>query len=150
MKSFRHAWDGVIHAVKTERNMRIHLAAAFYAFLLGHMFGFTRSELALVALACGLVIGAELINTALERLCDGLEPGHSPVIKTVKDLAAGAVLVCAIAAVGLFAALLWRNEWRWIQDTSFYIGAAALPFWGVFVFWFGRKKHGTEFKNNMD
>ena len=141
MKSFRHAWDGIVYAVKTERNMRIHLAAAFYAFLLGRIFGFGRSELALAALACGLVIGAELINTALERLCDGLEPGHSPVVKLVKDLAAGAVLVCAAAAAGLFAVLLWRADgWRLPRHDLLYTGVAALPFWCAFIVWFGRKK----------
>jgi undecaprenol kinase/diacylglycerol kinase (ATP) len=123
--------------------MRIHLAAVYYIILVCILFGFAAYETALAALACGLVIGAELLNTALERLCDGLEPGRSPLVKTVKDLAAGAVLVCAAAAVTVAAALLWRRGGflpDLLRHPAVWAGAAAAPFWFWFVFGFGGKK----------
>jgi diacylglycerol kinase (ATP) len=53
-----------------------------------------------------MVLGAELINTALERVLDRLHPDHHPVVKIAKDCAAGAVLVSSVAALGVFVALL--------------------------------------------
>jgi diacylglycerol kinase len=149
MKSFVHAWRGIVHSVKTERNVRIHLAAAYYVVIAGLLIDFYLWEWALVALACGLVLGAELLNTALERLCDGLEPGHSSVVKSVKDLTAGAVLVCAIvaAAVAVFLFVDHRDSfWQWVYpqdllgEPVFWAGLIPLPLWFVFVFFLGRKK----------
>jgi diacylglycerol kinase len=144
MKSFIHAFRGIAHAVKHERNMRFHLAAVFYIVIAGLYIHFDPVEWALVALACGLVLGAELLNTALERLCDGLEPGRSSVVKTVKDLASGAVLACAAAAACIAVFLFWPNislllAWNALT-LECWIAIAALPFWVWFVFWFGRKK----------
>ena len=141
MRSFRHAWDGLVYAVKTERHMRVHFAAVFYIVLAGLFLDFDHAEWGLTALACGLVTGAELINTALERLCDGLEPGHSPVVKIVKDLAAGAVLVCAAAALCIGVFLLWGRSF-WPPSFEHYTGAAALPFWVWFIWIWRRKDNG--------
>jgi diacylglycerol kinase len=105
MKSFVNAFRGIAHALKTERNMRIHAAALFFVIFAGIIAGLNALEWGLIALACGMVFGAELINTALERLCDGLEPGRSTVVKNVKDLAAGAVLICAAAAICIAVAV---------------------------------------------
>jgi diacylglycerol kinase len=151
MKSFLHAFRGICHAVKTERNFRIHLAAVYYVVIFGIESFFYITDWALIALACGLVIGAELINTALERLCDGLEPGRSPVVKTVKDLAAGAVLVCAAAAAGIAVFVFWWPVSYFIKYWDFsdflyhfqyvlFLAIAALPFWVWFIFLFGVKK----------
>jgi diacylglycerol kinase len=141
MKSFINAFNGIIHALKTERNMRIHLAALFYVILAGIFFHLHPRDWALIALACGLVFGAELINTALERLCDGLEPGHSSVVKSVKDLAAGAVLICAVVAVGVAVFVVWGGvyyydgaEWsHFAGSPQFRVGVAALPLWVLYI-----------------
>jgi diacylglycerol kinase len=146
MRSFLFAFAGIWHAVRTERNFRIHIAAVFYVVIAGVLLYFNAVEWMAVALVCGLIAGAELVNTALERLCDGLEPGNSAVVKVVKDLAAGAVLVCAVA-VSVVAVILAWEVWQWgvaFEDfparPAFWAGAAALPFWLWFVFGFGRKK----------
>ena len=146
MKSFVYAFRGIGHAIKTERHVRVHLAAVFYVALTAILYGdsLRYTDWALLALACGLVIGAELFNTAIERLCDGLEPGHSPVVKVVKDLAAGAVLICAIAAVAIAAAVFWYgpslNREGLTEHPVFWVGIGALPLWGAFIVWFGGKK----------
>ncbi len=62
---------------------------------------------ALLLLNCGLVLAAELLNTALEHALDHLHPEIHPAIKVSKDCAAGAVLVFSLSAVGTFLAFLW-------------------------------------------
>ena len=62
---------------------------------------------ALLLMNCGLVLAAELINTALEQTLDHLHPEIHPAIKVAKDCAAGAVLIFSLSAVGTFLAFLW-------------------------------------------
>ena len=145
MKMFAHAFRGIWTAVKTERNVRIHLAAVFYVVICGLSLEFISLDWALAGLACGLVIGAELFNAAIERLCDVVEPEKSPAIKAIKDIAAGAVLVCAIAAIAVaghvfLGRILYMGFPLQMNWLVFWIGVAALPFWVWFVFWFGKKK----------
>jgi len=130
--------------------MRIHFAAVFYAVIAGIILEIQPYEWGLIALVCGLVIGAELINTALERLCDGCEPCQSSVIKAVKDLAAGAVLICALAAVGVAFLILFEPIHFYLtyygpellpEEPAFWVGIGALPLWVLFIV-FGKKKKG--------
>lgn len=100
-KSFRHAFDGLISAIKTERNFRIHICMMLYviAFSLIGRVGF---QTFLKFLICfGVVFSAELINTAIELLCDTITTEYNENIKKIKDTSAGAVLVAA-----LFSAIL--------------------------------------------
>ena len=149
MKSFVNAFRGIGYALLTERNIRIHFAAVFYAVITGIILEIELHEWGLIALVCGLVIGAELLNTALERLCDGPEPEHSPVIKCVKDLAAGAVFICALAAVGVAALILLEPIHFYLvcygpellpEEPAFWVGVIALPLWVLFIVFGGRKK----------
>ena len=66
---------------------------------------------ALLLLNCGLVLAAELFNTALEHLIDLLHPGLHPSIKIAKDCAAGAVLILSISAACIFVAFLIETAW---------------------------------------
>jgi diacylglycerol kinase len=125
--------------------VRIHIAAVFYVVIAGVLLYFNIEEWTAVALACGMVIGAELFNTAMEHLCNGLKPGQSNVVKTVKDMAAGAVLICAMAAATVAVIVLWEI-WHWgpspeslAERPAFWTGVTALPFWLGFIFWGGRK-----------
>lgn len=108
MKSFSHAFRGLITAIKSERNVKIHLAVTVVVFAAAYFFKVEAWAWAVLAVTCALVITAELFNTALERLCDKVEPNLCPVIKEVKDIAAGAVLVCAIASVVVGNVIFWR------------------------------------------
>lgn len=65
----------------------------------GFGFGITRGEWTAIVICIGLVIAAELFNSAIERLVDLVSPQRHPVAGQVKDIAAGAVLVCALAAI---------------------------------------------------
>ena len=78
--------------------MKFHAVAAVCVVVAGFGLQISPKEWAAVLLCCGLVISAEMVNTAIEKLCDVVEPNLNEKIRAIKDMAAGAVLVCAIAA----------------------------------------------------
>lgn len=98
-KAFVYAWQGILHAVKTQRNFRFHIAAAVYVTVFSFFYGFTRNEYVLLMLTFSTVISAELINTAIEAAVDLCSPEKNKLAKIAKDAAAGAVLVTAFFAV---------------------------------------------------
>ena len=109
-KSFYYAFRGIFNAIKTERNLRVHLTCLVYMFsILGltDWFVLSRTDWAVLAVASALVIGAELVNTAIENAVDLVTKEYNEYAKRAKDAASGAVLVCAIGAVaaGLFILL---------------------------------------------
>jgi len=100
-RSFGFAARG-LWVARTGRNLRIHLIAAAAVLFLVVAYGLTGSQLGLVIVSVTAVISAELMNTAIERLCDFVAELHGigtdPRIRDIKDLAAGAVLLVAIGA----------------------------------------------------
>ncbi len=106
--SFRCAFRGIFRAAARERNMRIHMTLAFYALLLGVFFPLSRTQFGILCLTIALVTASEVFNTALERLCDSLDPGYNRNIRLVKDLSSGAVLLSAFGAAAVGAAFFLR------------------------------------------
>jgi diacylglycerol kinase len=104
-RSFSFAGQGVWHAAATQRNMRIHLAAALAAVIAGLALRINAAGWGAIALAIGLVLTAEIMNTAIEALADLATGEYHPLAKAAKDMAAGAVLVASVAAVGVAAAV---------------------------------------------
>lgn len=102
-RSFEAAGNGVHFTAMNERNMRIHLSFAAYVIFFGIIGKVNYICWAVFFLCFAGVICAELINTAVEKLCDVTNPEYNPTIGVVKDVAAGAVLIAAIcsAAAGL-------------------------------------------------
>lgn len=98
-RSMKHAIDGIIHTIKSERNFRIHMVILIITIIAGLFFRITLIEWLAIILISTMVLFAELINTAFEKTLDWLEPNHDEVVKIVKDVSAGAVLVCAVGAV---------------------------------------------------
>src|SRR5215472_3194276 len=105
LRSFSFAGQGVWHAIRTQRNMRVHLAAAAAAIAAGMVLRIGALAWACVAVAIGLVLVAETLNTVVEALVDLSTAGLHPLAKVAKDAAAGAVLIAAAAAVGIGAAV---------------------------------------------
>jgi diacylglycerol kinase len=105
LRGMMHAIHGVRHVLMHERNARIHLAFAIMAFLLGVFLEVSGVELAAVFFAVILVFLAEIFNTAIERTLDLIDIEENPKIKLIKDMAAGAVLVAAAAAVMIGVAI---------------------------------------------
>ncbi len=103
------AWQGIVAAVRSERSMRTHLAAVAAVLLALAVGRATPLWWALMLLACALVLVTELLNTAIEELADHLHPARHPAIGRAKDMAAGAVLVASLFAVGVGVA--WVLSW---------------------------------------
>lgn len=98
IRSFGYAWKGIRSCVGKEQNLSFHLIAATIVIIAGFALGITRTEWIVIILCIGIVIAAELFNTAIERLVDLVSPQRHPLAGQAKDIAAGAVLVCAVAA----------------------------------------------------
>ena len=98
LTSLKFALSGVALLFGSQRNARIQLLIAALVVIAGFAFELTRLEWVATLLCIGLVFAAECFNTAIEQLADALHPDQHPKIGKAKDLAAGAVLIVAIAA----------------------------------------------------
>lgn len=97
--SFNNAANGLIYAIKNERNIKIHIVAAVFVLILGLTLDLTRMEFLMVCLVIGFVLVCELFNTAMEIFVDVMISIYHPKVKIIKDVAAGAVLLSAITSV---------------------------------------------------
>jgi diacylglycerol kinase len=111
LRSFVVGGQGLVHALRTEQNMRLHGLIAVAVVATGFLLKLAPGEWFAVLLSIGLVISAECLNTALERLCDRVSREHDPLIRQAKDCGSAAVLVLAITAaiIGgiVFGPKLW-------------------------------------------
>jgi diacylglycerol kinase len=105
MRSFSFAAQGVWHVVRTQRNMRVHLLAGAAAIVAGLVVRVSAADWACIVLAIGLVLTAETLNTVVEALVDLSTDEFHPLAKAAKDMAAGAVLLSSVAAVGVAVAV---------------------------------------------
>ena len=99
IKSFSYAALGILQFFKKEQNAKIHLVAAVVVSILSVWLRISTMELLVVIFSIALVWITEMINTALEQTMDMISPEWHPKVKMIKDLAAGAVLVAALAAL---------------------------------------------------
>lgn len=99
LKAFQHAFAGIGHFVRNDRNGSIHITAAVLVTAAGFYFRIDVNEWCILLLCFALVISFEMCNHALERLCDAVHESHHPLIKISKDVAAGAVLWSAIISI---------------------------------------------------
>jgi len=97
--SFKYAFNGFCELIKNEPNARIHTAVSIIVIIGGIVLNLNTIEWVCIFFAIGLVISMEAINTALENLSDFVSPQKHAQIKKVKDIAAFAVLFCAIISV---------------------------------------------------
>jgi diacylglycerol kinase (ATP) len=100
-ESFNYAIEGVIHVLRTHRNLRIHFAVAVIVLVAAAAVGVTKLELIALLLAIAFVLIAEMINTAIEHTIDLATTSFDPMAKLAKDMAAGAVLIASVNAVAI-------------------------------------------------
>lgn len=98
IKSFGYALKGLHQMVKTEQNARVHLMATVTVLIAALLLGLTATEWCLILLCMALVWAAEAFNTAIETVTDHLFKERNETARIIKDVAAGAVFVCALAA----------------------------------------------------
>jgi diacylglycerol kinase (ATP) len=100
LESFNYAISGIVWALRHQRNMQIHFAAAIIVVVMSVVFGVPREDLLLVFAAITFVIVAELMNTAIEYTVDlVVNDTESPLAKVAKDVAAAAVFIASLNAV---------------------------------------------------
>jgi diacylglycerol kinase (ATP) len=101
LDSFNYAFEGIIHVLRTQRNLRIHFAIAIAVIVAAVAFGVARIELIALLLSIAFVLVAEMVNSAIEGAIDVSTTSFDPNAKLAKDVAAGAVLIASVTAIGV-------------------------------------------------
>jgi diacylglycerol kinase len=101
LKAFVYAFTGLITFFRHERNGKIQLLAAVLAVILGGVLHVSRQEWMWLIACIATVLSFEMMNTAVEKICNMVQPGFHPAVKLIKDVAAAAVLL-----VAFFSALI--------------------------------------------
>ncbi len=149
LRGFGCAFRGIGRTVREERNFRIHLTAVSFVILFGIWYEVTAFQAAVLAIVCGIVLVAELLNSAVEAAVDFCSCRLDPLAKKAKDAGAGAVLVTAMLSVAVFV-ILFRDpaHWMLVWDKLRFPGGlipAALAVGGIlFVCWGGNGKSSGE------
>ena len=99
LKSFKFAFKGIAELFRSEPNARIHLLATIVVFIAGFYFQVSTPEWCLLTLCIALVLSAEAVNTAIEKLTDLVSPDFHPLAGKAKDVAAAAVLLVAMGTI---------------------------------------------------
>jgi diacylglycerol kinase (ATP) len=101
LDSFNWAFEGIIHVLRTQRNMRIHFLAAIVVLVLAIVVGVQEFELLALMIAISFVLITEMVNSAIEGAIDVATTSFDPMAKLAKDVAAGAVLIATVNAVAV-------------------------------------------------
>ena len=101
LESFNYAFEGIIHVLRTQRNMRIHFVVAALVLVAALASGVDKLELIALLLAIAFVLITEMVNTAIEGAIDVATTSFDPMAKLAKDIAAGSVLIASAVAVAI-------------------------------------------------
>src|SRR3990167_10026222 len=99
VKSFKYAFEGILFSIKHNRNLRIHIVAAFLVILASLFFRVNAFEMGILGVMIVLVICLEMMNTAIEEMVDLIIQEHRQQAKIAKDVSAGMVLVVSTGSV---------------------------------------------------
>lgn len=108
---FGYAFHGLWYALRTQRNVRVHLAVAIIVTIAGILLRVSALEFALLYVAIASVFIAEMFNTVIEICVDLAKPEYHPLARIAKDVAAGAVLLSALLAVVIGLFVLGPHVW---------------------------------------
>ncbi|HVF71374.1 MAG TPA: diacylglycerol kinase family protein [Chthoniobacterales bacterium] len=107
IRSFRHALTGIVRMMRCQHNAWIHAIATVVVLAAAVLLRISAADWCWIILAISIVWTAEALNTAFEFLADAASPEFHPLVRDAKDVAAGAVLITAIAAAILGAIIFW-------------------------------------------
>lgn len=99
LKAFKYAFHGLFIFFRSDPNGKLELCFATIAIATGFILHISVQEWLVIILCITMVISLEMINASIEKLCDMVEPAIHPTIKFIKDIAAGAVLLSAVASL---------------------------------------------------
>jgi diacylglycerol kinase (ATP) len=111
IQSFNSAIEGFIYVVKTQRNMRLHVLIAILALLLGIYLNLEKLEILLLLITVCFVLLSEMFNTAVELNTNLIGNGYNPMVRIIKDIAAGCVLVASVNAFIVGYLLFLSRPW---------------------------------------
>lgn len=111
-KAFVNAFAGLNYFFRHERNGRTQLIIGVFTVILSTLLHITQHEWIAVLLCIGAVLSAEMMNSALEKLCDYIQPSFNPEIRIIKDIAAGGVLFIAIISAIIGASIFFPKLWQ--------------------------------------
>ena len=109
VRSFRHAIAGICRMLRCQHNAWLHLGVTVVVAAAGFFFALTPREWCWIILAIAIVWTAEALNTAFEFLADAASPSFHPLVRDAKDVAAGAVLITAVAAAIIGTIIFWPH-----------------------------------------
>jgi diacylglycerol kinase (ATP) len=109
IRSFRYAIAGIWRMIRCQHNAWIHALATIVVIGAGFFFRISRAEWCWIVLVLTIVWTAEALNTAFEFLADAASPEFHPLVRDAKDVAAGAVLITAVAAIVIGAIIFWPH-----------------------------------------
>lgn len=130
-RSFKYAFFGFWHCIKTQRNFRFHTMAALSAMLLAYKYNLNQTEKLVLMFTIIFVLISEMFNTSIESIVDIKTKEINPYAKIAKDVAAGSVLVSALAASATGLVLfynggeIWHIMLEYIKNPMFYLYIAA-------------------------
>ena len=107
IRSFYHAICGILRMIRCQHNAWVHALATVAVLFAAFFFRISGPDLCWVILAISIVWTAEALNTAFEFLADAASPEFHPLVRNAKDVAAGAVLITAVAAVIIGCVVFW-------------------------------------------
>lgn len=113
LRGFKYAFKGVLYTINHERNMRIHIVVAAYLLYFVSYYRLSAIKMSLLLIVIALVMSLELVNTAVERVCNLYSTKYHRLIEIAKDVSAGAVLVASGFAVAIACFLLWEPDTMW-------------------------------------
>ncbi|MEY2490842.1 MAG: diacylglycerol kinase [Verrucomicrobiota bacterium] len=112
IRSFRHGLVGILRMIRCQHNAWIHAAVTAMALVAAFLFQVSAADWCWIILAISTVWTAEALNTAFEFLADAASPEFHPLVRDAKDVAAGAVLVTALAAAAIGSIIFWPHVAR--------------------------------------
>ncbi len=155
LKSFYCAGRGIAFCLRHERHLRIHLVATAYVMYFSTFYDFSRSDYAVLILTCAAVISMEIFNTSVEVVIDKVSPKYNIFAMIGKDIAAGAVLFAAAAAIAVGVFMFW-DIGRFVDIVTYFtsdfirplilLASLVLSCW--FVFSAKPRKTGSKRRNN--
>ena len=99
LNSFKYAFEGIISALKSEQNLKTHIAIMILVIIFGIILKINKIEWIICIILFGFVISLELVNTAIENTVDLITMEKNPKAKIAKDVSAAAVLIAAITSI---------------------------------------------------
>jgi len=115
VRSAYHAFSGLMWVAPRTPSLRLGILVVIALAAFGVLLRMSGVEIALLVLVGVLLLAVETLNTAIEMLCDFVEPQHDPKIGKIKDVAAGATAVTEIGAAILVVVVLWPHAWAAIH-----------------------------------